>query len=378
VLGDHADAASSEAVYFNNQQEACERLLVKLVRQEPVGEWFWPMVVGAPHERGRGMTVSLVIKRLRESPAGWVAVAAAVLSALRGVDAVPVLHALPVADVAQWLREMGGREEPVNTGMAPVAVELWRPVAHAAEWFGAEDPRVIWLAALAVILESPACQGSRTAVAVDAISPDTKSDSESLIEWDDRDMASEPECPVDREPQAEAEPREKLPRQMLRERTDAAGLYFLLNALQRLEFAEEASTPQFVARVLQKLAAHAGVANEDPILGWVTQTLLQSSRGGLTRMSPDEERRVRVWCVRVRRWCWRTGGIRVREVVWRRGMVSLNRTDLDVSLPLEEVDLRIRRLGLDLDPGWLPWFGRVVRFHYLYRGEFDVAIGSGS
>jgi len=31
----------------------------------------------------------------------------------------------------------------------------------------------------------------------------------------------------------------------------------------------------------------------------------------------------------------------------------------------------VRRLGLDLDPGWLPWFGRVVRFHYLPRGEFN-------
>jgi hypothetical protein len=24
----------------------------------------------------------------------------------------------------------------------------------------------------------------------------------------------------------------------------------------------------------------------------------------------------------------------------------------------------VRRLGLDIDPGWLPWFGRVVAFHY--------------
>jgi hypothetical protein len=47
----------------------------------------------------------------------------------------------------------------------------------------------------------------------------------------------------------------------------------------------------------------------------------------------------------------------------------VNRTDLDVTLPLELADIRGRRVGLDLDPGWLPWFGRVVRFHYLHRGE---------
>jgi hypothetical protein len=24
----------------------------------------------------------------------------------------------------------------------------------------------------------------------------------------------------------------------------------------------------------------------------------------------------------------------------------------------------VRRAGLDVDPGWLPWFGRVVNFHF--------------
>jgi hypothetical protein len=79
---------------------------------------------------------------------------------------------------------------------------------------------------------------------------------------------------------------------------------------------------------------------------------------------------LRVWVLAVRRWCWRTGRITVREIVARHGVFSVNRTDLDVSLPLDETEIRIRRIGLDLDPGWLPWFGRVVRFHYLYQKEF--------
>jgi hypothetical protein len=49
----------------------------------------------------------------------------------------------------------------------------------------------------------------------------------------------------------------------------------------------------------------------------------------------------------------------------------LTRTDLDVSLSIDSADIRIRRAGLDLDPGWLPWFGRVVRFHYRYRGDLQ-------
>ncbi len=50
----------------------------------------------------------------------------------------------------------------------------------------------------------------------------------------------------------------------------------------------------------------------------------------------------------------------------------VNRADIDISLHLDEADVRIRRIGLDLDPGWLPWFGRVVRFHYSYQRRFDV------
>ena len=63
------------------------------------------------------------------------------------------------------------------------------------------------------------------------------------------------------------------------------------------------------------------------------------------------------------------GRISINEVINRPALFSVNRTDLDVSLPLDEADIRIRRVGLDLDPGWLPWFGRVVRFHYQYRGD---------
>jgi len=57
-------------------------------------------------------------------------------------------------------------------------------------------------------------------------------------------------------------------------------------------------------------------------------------------------------------------------VINRNGRVWLTRTDLDVTFPLAAADLRIRRIGLDIDPGWLSWFGesgRVVRFHYRDR-----------
>jgi hypothetical protein len=37
---------------------------------------------------------------------------------------------------------------------------------------------------------------------------------------------------------------------------------------------------------------------------------------------------------------------------------------IEVRLPLAQVDLRLRRAGLDIDPGWVPWLGTVVRYVY--------------
>ncbi|WP_407279211.1 hypothetical protein U5817_24825 [Aromatoleum evansii] len=48
----------------------------------------------------------------------------------------------------------------------------------------------------------------------------------------------------------------------------------------------------------------------------------------------------------------------------RPAHVRATASHLDVHLRLNEIHLDIRRCGLDLDPGWLPWLGCVVRFHY--------------
>jgi len=64
--------------------------------------------------------------------------------------------------------------------------------------------------------------------------------------------------------------------------------------------------------------------------------------------------------------------ISLRALVLRPGRVSATRTHLDVLFDHEQADLRVRRAGLDVDPGWVPWLGRVIRYHYLH-GELPQA-----
>jgi len=48
----------------------------------------------------------------------------------------------------------------------------------------------------------------------------------------------------------------------------------------------------------------------------------------------------------------------------RRGEIVVDPAWIEVRLSLDELSTEVRRAGLDLDPGWLPWIGAVVRFVY--------------
>lgn len=66
-----------------------------------------------------------------------------------------------------------------------------------------------------------------------------------------------------------------------------------------------------------------------------------------------------------RRWLRTAARIGPASVVRRNAAVAITRTHIDVVFPMNAVDLRIRRVGLDQDPGWVPWLGRIVAFHYV-------------
>lgn len=58
------------------------------------------------------------------------------------------------------------------------------------------------------------------------------------------------------------------------------------------------------------------------------------------------------------------------SLVWSSNLLTIpaqieyTSSHLDIHYPLHGVDLEVRRVGLDINPGWLPWLGQVVNFHY--------------
>lgn len=58
------------------------------------------------------------------------------------------------------------------------------------------------------------------------------------------------------------------------------------------------------------------------------------------------------------------------SLVWNSNLLSIpaqieyTSSHLDIHYPMHRVDLEVRRVALDINPGWLPWLGQVVNFHY--------------
>lgn len=54
----------------------------------------------------------------------------------------------------------------------------------------------------------------------------------------------------------------------------------------------------------------------------------------------------------------------VAEMICRHGRIAHEPGWIDVHLSLDDVSVDLRRAALDIDPGWVPWLGSVVRFRY--------------
>lgn len=372
IHGDDPQAAAADAVFFRNHQEALEVVLARTLRRELADLWFWPQVIGIAAPANRAEKVLAIIQRLSELPASWLAVAESVTAAIGSDDPVALLALLPPSTVYGWLQELvpgdAGPEHPRPVLLRGTMVGM---LLRSMQALGSADPRVIWLASLAVVQAAPSELSTGAAVAR------ARSTLQSL--------PAERKGPV-REP-VSLQTRILVDAAPVGEPTQAAGLYFLLNALRHLGIADALAKNSFayerglVAQIMQRLAWHAGVAACDPAWHWITSALSEIADANApvqagpelfpSNLRPasgklcDLQYIARAWCVGVRQWCWQVGEITVREVVNRRGVVSLNRTDLDITLPLSSAEVRIRRAGLDIDPGWLPWFGKVVRFQYV-------------
>lgn len=147
--------------------------------------------------------------------------------------------------------------------------------------------------------------------------------------------------------------------------TRQGGLLYLLNMLNRsemrglmLEYAE--ILPSGWAW-LYWLGQELQLDEDDALVDFIALQLGLDDSAKLARLPPLPAREQVLNLAE--RWYGKTG-------VWQPDLLALTAqiqyspSHIDLYAPMNAIRLPVRLAGLDINPGWLPWLGRVVSFHY--------------
>jgi hypothetical protein len=139
--------------------------------------------------------------------------------------------------------------------------------------------------------------------------------------------------------------------------TQWGGVLFLVNALNRLDIAARleawgAAAPSGF-RLLADLGRALGMPEDDPL----TEFLVAQDLGSATPPSFVATLLGDVAALYAPFDAW-------PAPLAQPARLLANETHLDLDLLATRVAIEIRRAGLDIDPGWVPWLGRIVAFRY--------------
>jgi hypothetical protein len=420
-------ALTANAVVFADRAEAIVALATLHAQGLSTADWFWPQVVpGWAGDGSRGARWTMLVDAAHGAPDAAVVAAAVVDRAIAaGVDD-ELVASIAHHQAIEWLRLEGWtRLAPVAAGAgwrwpAGARGEVLR---RWSKTWRAADARLVWLATLLSVADQGACAGDPRLPAriafelhsLEALSRVPRREPEAIdgevfhpdLDSVDQRQVSQPSPPPGiplmsppniedaAGPQPSLEPRRQ-PR-AIRPRIEAAaaaaltqpeaqplrsdavenvalpdapfhpgstsfgGLLFLISVLQRLGFAaflaEHPSLLEsaFPARLLSAIGQRVGMSPSDPLA-----LALRVEAEDDAEISAS----IAAWRVAVRRWCRRNARIGLATLIRRRGTVHVSRTHIDAHFPLSQLDVRVRRWALDVDPGWVPWLGRVVTFTY--------------
>ena len=418
----HASQPGSEAadaVWFRSTDEARELLLLLLAAGRRPSAWFWRLAVPEWRDLPLPEWLELRAAAALAEPAAEVALARAMIATARAGELPAVAHALGSA----MLPEMSAPARPEPTVGAPSVRREIAPLAsvllgrleggirHAIlrvlAGLPARSLQARWLARLTLVAVAPELAGQDTTLAelAERVVAEAHASAGPAIQTASTEVDSWPGAnvePTDQESRAQARaparhprhmptPRDAAPPSALRVshahdiRTAAAGeprprthpraaasagplaeqvsggagVLLVIRALDclglgaRLERDADAAASGFGRHLLRHIAAHARVAADDALF-----TLMTAPD---PPPSPDA---LRAWRVGLDRWLRRRVRLRLSDLARRRGWLHQADTTLMVRFPLTAADVRLRRLALDSDPGWVPWLGLAVRYQY--------------
>lgn len=153
---------------------------------------------------------------------------------------------------------------------------------------------------------------------------------------------------------------------LLAQPTQAGGLLFLIPILDRLGLPQLlARDPRWIDfglphRILLHCAAALRVPAQDPIHAALALPIVEEA----DPIDPLTAAMLSVWFSALRRYVARGPRLTLRALVCRPALLHATPTHIDLDFAMHQADMRIRRHGLDIDPGWVPWLFRVVHYRY--------------
>ena len=414
-------ASSADAVWFHSVDEAWMLLLLELAAGRVPAAWFWRLAV--PNWNGAPLRVWLprLIAEAVWEPARDAALARTIVRAIAGGALESIVAALAEAPLPVTLRRA---EALADRPVAGRAAKEHQIVAQVHRLFARLDPAVragmlraiaegtavgpapMWLFRSAFVAVAPEllaapehfaalCEAAveiarvSSAITQQAHEVSTASAPTPLrkAEADERRQAPAPhqtaiEPPRETEAVASAPPAsvaaaEKDGRTRAPERTPApehmpatdaskelpsaaAGLFLLIRPLVLMGLQDwldrdpDLAADGFARELLRVIGHRYRAPADDPVFAVLDQ---RSSA-----ILPDQA--LTAWRVGLDRWLRRRARIKLAEVVRKRGWISASDDAVNVRFRVEAAELRLRRLALDVDPGWVPFLGLAVRYHY--------------
>ncbi|WP_372657518.1 hypothetical protein [Hydrogenophaga sp.] len=432
VHGEQAAASTSETVFFASRWQAAQVALLRRARGQTLSAWYWPLALpGLVRDEGHPAFLHSVWTCLAQEVDAAVGLPAVFAQLVQQRETPWLLQHLSGSTVQLVLAHSGAQRhmdwasawalaQPAGT----VAAYQWTDTAAAVQWCTLPIDTPVWL--LAVLRAAPgqlvvqAAAASARALAQHAAAPLTRLPAEAdsaaapplhktlpavqtaepgLRESTEHvagPMAARAEplveaSPVDAEATATAQMEPSAPWPMdCSVPTQAGGLLFLLPVLERLGWAAwqnaHPDTP-LAALVLRQALLRLRLPEADPAWALVQSLPQPASPHAICWTTPERWADARIavphapgsattpeqmaahWLTAVRRYLRRVARIGLASLCLRHAALQWGPTHLDVLFRLSDTDMRVRRAALDLDPGWLPWLGRVVVFQYRLDGS---------
>jgi hypothetical protein len=392
VHAESPQAAAANAVYFDDDLEPYSALALRIARRNDVSGWFWPLAArGWTPALSRDDAIRVLLAGALASSAGAVAALALIRSlvrhgvldvlatALRFQDGPSLLQAFAWTAPLETRRADFRSAPPPRPADAPSAT-LER---MAAPWFtawGATDARSLWLACALYATERPALSAlpSLPPKAAAWIAATVHAPAEAAPSGPVAGPVFSLPSPIVEVEQRETEPALRFEEPTIPQQpeprvhlfTTRAGLFFLIRAMHRLGMPRWLDENPHLVQwsvpflVLRAIAHRLQTLPDDPAM---------AALGDLPADPPPEvDAAVREWIRRLRRFSRLTARIGLHSLICRPGRIVFTETHIDILFRLDRADIRIRRAGLDIDPGWAPWLARVVHFHYLADEAYDA------